>query len=130
MKVLSIKEPFASLILNGKKKIETRSWKTNYRGKLYIHASLKKVVVKDERYKKLLGLLPEDYEFKYGKIICECNLTDCIYMDSKFLNEIKKDELESLCGHYELGRYAWVLEDVKIIDFIPAKGKLGIWNFN
>lgn len=39
MKVLSIKEPFASLILNKHKTIETRSWKTNYRGELFIHAS-------------------------------------------------------------------------------------------
>lgn len=39
MKVLSIKEPFATLIKEGKKKIETRSWKTSYRGELYIHAS-------------------------------------------------------------------------------------------
>ena len=41
MKVLSIKEPYATLIKNGIKKIETRSYKTNYRGELYIHASLK-----------------------------------------------------------------------------------------
>lgn len=39
MKVLSIKEPFATLIANGLKKIETRSWKTNYRGEIFIHAS-------------------------------------------------------------------------------------------
>lgn len=32
MKVLSIKEPYATLIANGDKLIETRSWKTNYRG--------------------------------------------------------------------------------------------------
>lgn len=39
MKVLSIKEPYATLIANGNKVIETRSWKTNYRGELFIHAS-------------------------------------------------------------------------------------------
>ena len=39
MKVISIKEPFATLIMNGSKLIETRSWKTNYRGELYIHVS-------------------------------------------------------------------------------------------
>lgn len=32
MKVISVKEPFATLITNGIKRIETRSWKTNYRG--------------------------------------------------------------------------------------------------
>ena len=39
MKVISIKEPFATLIKDGIKIYETRSWKTNYRGEIYIHAS-------------------------------------------------------------------------------------------
>ena len=45
MKVLSIKEPWASLIMNGTKRIETRSWKTKYRGEIYIHASLSKAKI-------------------------------------------------------------------------------------
>ncbi len=131
MKALSIKEPFASLILNKKKKIETRSFKTNYRGKLYIHASLSKNSVKDDkRLKKLLELLPNNYEFKYGKIICECNLVDCVFMDNEFIKKIKKNKIEYLCGHYDIGRYAWILNDVKVVDEIPIKGKLGIWNFD
>lgn len=130
MKVLSVKEPFASLISLGIKGIETRSWKTNYRGEIYIHASLTKNIIKDKiREKKLLELLPNDYEFKQGKIICKGYLKDCIYMDEDFLEKIKKDETECLCGHYELGRYAWVISEVKLIEEIPAKGKLGIWNY-
>ena len=43
MKVLSLTEPYATLIAKGIKTIETRSWKTNYRGKLYIHASSTKI---------------------------------------------------------------------------------------
>ena len=43
MKVLSLTEPYATLIKNGSKTIETRSWKTNYRGRLYIHASSTKI---------------------------------------------------------------------------------------
>ena len=43
MKVLSLTEPYATIIKEGKKTIETRSWKTNYRGKLYIHASSTKI---------------------------------------------------------------------------------------
>ena len=41
-RVLSIKEPFATLIKEKIKVVETRSWKTNYRGTIYIHASLTK----------------------------------------------------------------------------------------
>ncbi len=132
MKVLSIKEPFASLVALGIKKIETRSWKTNYRGEIYIHASLTKNVIKDKkREEKLLSLLPDNYDFKQGNIICKAYLKDCIYMDEEFINNIKKDETEYLCGHYEIGRYAWVLEDIELLnEEISAKGKLGIWNFS
>ena len=48
MKVLSIKEPFATLIMDKDKMIETRSFKTNYRGELYIHASLGNVNIKEK----------------------------------------------------------------------------------
>ena len=129
MKVLSIKEPFASLIKEKVKLIETRSWKTNYRGELYIHASLKKIDLKDERIKKLLKYIPNK-EMQYGKIICKCILTDCIYMDKNFIKEIKKDKQEYLCGYYEIGRYAWKLEVIKVLkEPIIAKGRLGIWNY-
>ena len=40
MKVLTIREPWASLIVNGYKEYEFRSWKTNYRGKILIHSGL------------------------------------------------------------------------------------------
>ena len=43
IKVLSIIEPWATLIKEKKKYIETRTWKTSYRGELYIHASKKKI---------------------------------------------------------------------------------------
>ena len=106
MKALSIKEPFASLISLGIKKVETRSWKTNYRGEIYIHASLTKSKIDDERKEKLLKLLPDGYEFKQGYIICKGYLKDCILMDDEFLETIKEDKTEVLCGHYEKGRYA------------------------
>ena len=39
MKAISLKQPWADLIVNGIKDIENRTWKTSYRGKLFIHAS-------------------------------------------------------------------------------------------
>ncbi|MFH1445161.1 MAG: ASCH domain-containing protein, partial [Nanoarchaeota archaeon] len=39
MKALSLKQPFAELILQGKKKIELRKWNTKFRGEFLIHAS-------------------------------------------------------------------------------------------
>lgn len=130
MKVVSIIEPWASLIKEKVKYIETRSWKTNYRGKIYIHASLKKAPKKDERINNLITLL-KDKDFKYGHIIAEATLVDCIYMDEEFISKIKNNNQEYICGEYSIGRYAWVLEDIKELSKpIPAKGSLGIWNYN
>ena len=129
MKVLSITEPMATLICLGKKKIETRSWKTNYRGELYIHASLTKIRKEWKDNKELMNLL-DNSSLNYGNIICKCNLVDCVYMDNDFINKIKKDNQEYICGIYELGRYAWILENVEILAAsIKVKGHLGIWNY-
>ncbi len=130
MKVLSIIEPWASLIKENVKYIETRSWKTTYRGKIYIHASLKKVPKNNDHINKLVSLLKEK-DFKYGHIIAEANLVDCIYMDEEFINEIKSNQTEYLCGDYQIGRYAWKLTNIKPLSQpIKASGKLGIWTYN
>ena len=63
MKVLTIKEPWATLIIEGYKKYEFRSWKTNYRGKILIHAGKSIDEEGKERFK--------DYNLNYscGEII-------------------------------------------------------------
>src|SRR5574344_694029 len=124
MKVLSIKQPFASLICKNIKKIETRSWKTKYRGELYIHSSLTKS--KSFNAREAEALL--DGNLQFGTILCKCNLIDCIYMDDNFINNIKQNNsIEYRCGKYEVGRYAWILDNIEIIKPIKVKGKLGIW---
>lgn len=65
-KALSIMEPWATLIKEGVKHIETRSWKTSYRGELYIHASAKKIKKSDPEIAKLLKFIPNS-EMSYGK---------------------------------------------------------------
>ncbi len=125
MKVISIKEPFATLIKENIKNIETRSWKTNYRGEIYIHASK----VSDKRRTQELLELTKDLKMNNGNIIAKATLVDCKYMDQEFIKEIKQNETEYLCGYYEEGRYAWILKDIKKIKPIPAKGKLNIWNY-
>lgn len=129
MKVISIKEPFATLLMKNIKHIETRSWKTNYRGELYIHASGKRVA-KEFLNNDIVLNLTKDIDLNYGNIICKGILVDCIYMDKAYIDEIKKNPKEYACGLYEVGRYAWVFENIEAITPIPAKGKLNIWNFN
>ena len=45
------------------------------------------------------------------------------------LHDIEKNKNNFIAGHYEVGRYAWVLEDVEPITPIKVKGQLGIWNY-
>ena len=129
MKVLSIKEPFATLIKEQIKLIETRSWKTNYRGELYIHASITKSSL-DYKDKDFMELI-KNLSYNPGHIICKCNLIDCIYMTKEYIEDIKKNHYqEYLCGRYEEGRYAWVLTNIKPLNQpIPSKGRLNIWNY-
>lgn len=128
MKVLSIREPYATLIAMGIKKIETRSWKTNYRGELYIHASGTKVLKEYLNNSYVLDII-KDLDMNFGNIICKVKLVDCVYMDQNFISRIKQNPSEYHLGLYEIGRYAWIFEDVKLITPIPTKGKLNIWTY-
>ena len=126
MKVLSIKEPFATLIKDKIKIYETRSWKTNYRGEIYIHASLS--LSKSERVESANKYLKS--EIKPGFILCKCELVDCIPMTDEFIKYINKETSEYDYGLYSEGRYAWKLRVLEVLEKpIPAKGKLGIWNY-
>lgn len=129
MKVLTIKEPFATLIKNKIKYIETRSWKTNYRGQLYIQAGVAKLSKEVKERKELSYLYNED-DLNYGYIICKCKLIDCIEMTEEFIEKEKqKNSNNFIAGRYEVGRYAWVLDEIEPIKPIRVKGQLGIWNY-
>lgn len=124
MKALTIKEPWASLIIEGYKKYEFRSWKTKYRGKILVHAGLS--VEKDmlKRFK--------DYKIdvKPGYILGEVTITDCILVDEKFNKELREIDpiVYGRSNHVE--NYAWKIENViKYDEPIPCKGKLGLWNY-
>src|SRR5574344_784577 len=110
MKVLIIKEPWATLIIDGYKKYEFRSWKTNYRGKSLIHAGMS--IERDmlERFK--------DYDLKYsrGAIIGEAELVDCILVDEKLNEELRLIDpiVYGKSNHAE--NYAWKLVNVEKYD--------------
>ena len=130
MKVLSIREPYDGLICTKKKTIETRSWKTDYRGELFIHASAASIANKLKENVKFMKLI-ENISLKPGHILCKCKLVDCIYMTKEYVENIKNNNhQEYICGEYKAGRYGWVLEDiVALIEPILAKGQLNIWNY-
>lgn len=130
MKVLSLTEPCATLIKGNIKKVETRSWKTSYRGELYIHASSTNIPKEWREDKEFMELVKET-PLNYGNIICKCNLVDCIYMTKEYVEDMKNNNhQEYICGKYKEGRYAWILENIEVLDNpIKTKGHLSIWNY-
>ncbi|MDP2672924.1 MAG: ASCH domain-containing protein [Nanoarchaeota archaeon] len=118
MKALSLKQPFAELILQGNKKIELRKWNTKFRGKFLIHSSK----IPDKESMKKFGF----DELPSGFIVGEANLVDVKkYKDKKELIKDKKLHLADTSW----GKYGFVLKNIKRIKPIPVKGKLNFWEF-
>lgn len=119
MKVLSLKQPFAELVISGKKTIELRNWNTKFRGKFLVHASL----VPDKNAMVKFGFkgLP------LGQIIGEVELIEV--KKYKTQEEHKKDKDKHLADD-SWGQYGFVLMNAKRMLPIDAKGKLSFWEFN
>ena len=125
MKVLTIKEPWATLIIEGYKKYEFRSWKTKYRGKILIHAGMS--IEKDmlERFKEY------NLDYSKGAIIGEAEIVDCILVDEEFNEKLRKINKTVYGRSNHVETYAWKLENViKYEKPIYIKGQLGLWNYN
>ena len=125
MKTLTIKQPWAQLVIEGFKKYEFRSWKTKYRGKILIHAGM-------NLEKEMLPRF-RDYKLNYslGAIVGEAELVDCILVDKIFNEKLKEIDpiVYGKSNHTET--YAWKLDKVKKYEKpIPVKGKLGLWNYD
>lgn len=123
MKVLTIKQPWATLIVEGLKKYEFRTWKTNYRGKILIHAGLSLEPKYSDKF--------IDYNFEYikGAIIGEAEIVDCILVDEEFNSKLLKENI-LVYGNNHIGVYAWKLNNIKKYKKpIYIKGKLGLWNY-
>lgn len=155
MKVLTLTQPWATLVAIGAKKIETRSWSTKYRGPLLIHAAagLKPVggteglmeLCRKSPFREILidaGYLGTP-ELPRGAIIAVCKVCACVSTDAveddyfggpRVLNGVmrlwKLTDQERAFGDYSPGRYAWLLADVRALpDPIPTRGAIGLWDY-
>jgi hypothetical protein len=117
MKALSIKQPWAWLIVRGWKDVENRKWKTNYRGPLLIHSSKNWDIKELERANKLIKptkLTDNIKHYKFGEIIGVVELYDCV------------EEYES---KWFEGPYGFLLRNhTQFETSIPYKGMLGLFN--
>ena len=149
MKALTLTQPWASLITIGAKRIETRSWGTNHRGPLAIHAAkgfaalpggnLTDFCLNEPFGSALFAggirkLVPGE-DLPLGKVIAVCTLVTCIPLDDDLT---VRDALllsdaphERAFGDYTVGRFAWILADVRALpEPITARGSLGLWEWD
>lgn len=149
MKALTLTQPWATLVAIGAKRIETRSWKTPYRGELAIHAAkgLGKLskwrfisMLDEEPFKSVLKAHFGEYRAPYfphpmlnnlpgGAIVATCTILDCFAITTSFADNAISSQ-ERAFGDYTPGRYAWLLANVQKLETpIPAKGALGLWEW-
>ena len=122
MKAITIKQPWATLIREGLKEYEFRSWNTNYRGELLIHAGQGIDKQDLEKFKDL------NLEYPKSRVVALVELVDCIKIDQKFNKELK-DKNNRVYGNYDRTGYAWKIRLIKKIDDNKEiKGQLGLWN--
>lgn len=118
IKALSLKQPWAELVLQGRKKIEIRKWNTNFRGEFLIHSSK----IPDEKAMKQFGFNDRPLGFIIGRV----TLVDVKeYKTEKEFNADKHLHLATS----EFGKFGFILENPKRVSpIIPAKGFLNFWN--
>jgi activating signal cointegrator 1 len=102
MKTLSVKQPWANMIASGQKTIETRTWRTTYRGHILIVSSRRPRIE------------------PAGFAVAVAILADCRPM-------IRADESKACCKIYDRAM-AWMLEEVRPLQPIAVKGALGIYD--
>lgn len=149
MKAITLTQPWATLVAMGSKSVETRSWATGYRGEIAIHAgkSLAPVggksglidicnykLFQQELYRQ--GYVTHNHrdwnaeptaKMEFGAVIAVAELRDVVTTTeiAPFLSEM---ELEF--GDYSPRRFAWILNNVRLIKpSIAVKGSLGLWEW-
>lgn len=122
MIALSIRQPWAWLILHAGKDIENRDWKTPFRGRCLIHASKSgtKADYNDamdflaDRSISFMGIdFPSIDQFERGGVVGSVEITGCT------------DNSES---PWFVGDYGFILRNPKPLPFMPYKGRLGFFN--
>ena len=122
MKALSIRQPWAWLIVNGHKDVENRTWSTRFRGEFLVHASKGMTATEysdvcrflhaDRRLDHLLDVLPRAVDLERGGIVGSAHLVETdLYLQSPWY----------------MGAVGFVLANAKPLPFRPLKGALGFF---
>jgi ASCH domain len=122
MKCLSLKQPYAELLVSGKKTIEVRKWNTKFRGQFLVHASKN---INEDACKRLKI---DQAKLVTGAIVGEANLYNVISYWTK--NSFLKDKNKHFASsNYDKPKYGFLVNQAKRFDIpIPIRGKLGFFN--
>lgn len=122
MKAITIKQPWASLICQGIKDIENRTWPTKFRGRVLVHAGAKNFDFSHSMTSEYQREFIKGIEKPYvkGSIIGSVEIIDCIKSNADLKNSPWGD---FYCYH-------WILANpILFPEPIPAKGKLSFWDY-
>lgn len=148
MNAISLWQPYAQLMVIREKGNETRSWPTNFRGTVAIHAAK----TDPEAVYKLLpaeivmaiyealerhGFGPLDTEaLPRGAVIGTVDIVGCLKVVHRTLRSATLEDgtivegKELVFGDYTQGRYIWRLANQVLFDKpVPARGRQGFWNW-
>ncbi len=140
MRAITLTQPWATLVAIGAKRVETRSWKTNYRGRIAIHAAVGfPKWARDFTLDPLVvihshGLIHDNYP--RGVVVATANLVNILPTDILTGGTVFDVSFPPLTAHelafgdYSPGRFGWFLEDIQPLETpISAKGSLGLWEW-
>lgn len=125
MKALTIKQPWASLIIYGGKDIENRTWRTNVRGRIAIHSSNKSDEKDFQKAAEVVSRIGSEQAqrflsfgaFPTGVILGTVELTDCKCYDDTG-------------SPWYWGPFGFFLRDPQpLVVPVPAKGKQWFWEW-
>lgn len=119
MKAISIKQPWAWLIISGYKTVENRKWYTAHRGDILIHASKSKLDLERDieivRRRFGIGIDPEKLVF--GKVLAVADLIACT-----------KEPAEPIDRYWhDAGCFAWCLRRIRPIEPFSIRGRLNLF---
>jgi activating signal cointegrator 1 len=134
LKALAVAQPWATLIMLGVKRLETRGWRTEHRGPLAIHASRTfpppaRALCEQEPFKTLLrqGGYLGWARLPRGALLGTVELVGCTPVEELDLESLSA--AERALGDYRFGRWAWQLRDPRPLAVpLPALGRLGVYS--
>lgn len=134
MKTISIKQPWAYLIFNGKD-IENRTWPTHFRGRVLIHVS----AINSKNWVEAVKAIPgawdkisiKQKDYSYSAIIGSVEIVDCVVCHPSIWAEKREGRLNSAKQWIEKPIYNWVLANPVLFakPITNVKGKLSFWDY-